>query len=357
MQALLNILLALSFLFSHALAVVVSPGGPANIVITKENTINATTDARTKVRRDTSSGTLDLSFLNNIDSPYVNAYVTGLDSNGDLVMLQPDGTWYYPTADSSGVPQAVEADIAISLGGQGSVTNITLPGWISSGRVYFADGSLQFFTVQSATGAASLVTPSAVNPSDPSAGVNWGFVELTNDETYGLYANISYVDFIGLALGMTLTTSGGTNQTALGVQSTAAIGVCTDLTAQAASDGQPWGELCMSDSTGRVLRVLSPTDYLSIDSTAFEDYWTSYIDEVWSYYTTTPLTIDTQAAAGEVNCTVSNVTLYCDGDNRGYAKPTATDLFGCNGGPFAIEGGDNAVHYAVVPRLPTNLVF
>ena len=50
-------------------------------------------------------------------------------------------------------------------------------------------------------------------------------------------------------------------------------------------------------------------------------------------------------------CTVSDGTLICAGDNRGYAQPTAADIFGCNSGPFAIESGDNGVHFAVVPRL------
>ncbi|KAJ9625496.1 hypothetical protein H2203_004253 [Taxawa tesnikishii (nom. ined.)] len=233
---------------------------------------------------------------------------------------------------------------------QGSTTYITLPGYISAGRVYFADGNLKFYTVLGATGA-NLVTPSAANPSDPNAAVNWGFVELTNVASEGLFVNISYVDFVGLPLGITLHGSGGF-QTACGVSSTAVKEICSDLAEQSSTDGEPWSGLCFEDSNGDALRALSPALYISTDSSAFDDYYDNYVDAVWNHYKSTPLTIDTQVSAGEVNCTVNSTSyLNCAGDNRGYAKPTASDIFGCSTGPFAFESNDNAVHYAVVPRL------
>ncbi|CAJ2508656.1 Uu.00g136820.m01.CDS01 [Anthostomella pinea] len=45
-----------------------------------------------------------------------------------------------------------------------------------------------------------------------------------------------------------------------------------------------------------------------------------------------------------VVCRVTDNILYCDGDNRGYARPTEADNWGCNTGPFAILEEDNAVH-------------
>lgn len=333
---------------SLALPLIVHPGTAQDIVITANNTVNATEKVATAPAAAT--GQLNLALVNNLANSEVNAYITGLDSNNDLVMLQPDGSWFYPTTSSLATPQAVVASVAIACGGYGSTTYITLPSQISAGRVWFAAGELQFFTVNGETGP-SLVEPSAVNPSDPSADVSWGFVELTNSVSAGLFANISYVDFVGLVLGMTLSTASDGIQTALGLQPGAVASICADLIAQSASDGQPWGDLCVTDTSGTPLRVLAPYDYISINPDAFSDYWTSYVDDVWSYYTTNTLTIDTQAAAGLVSCTVVDGLLCCDGDNRGYAQPTASDIFGCNSGPFAIEAGDNAVHSAVVPRL------
>ncbi|KAI9710762.1 MAG: hypothetical protein M1820_002595 [Bogoriella megaspora] len=333
--------------------VVVTPGTAADIIITKDNTVNGTCGPPDsngpKANAAQGTAVLPLSFVNHLGGG-VNAYVTGADANNRLVMLQPGGTWYYPQASGGGVPQPITANVAIPLGGQGSTTNINLPGYISAGRIWFAVGTLQFFTVSGANGQASLVEPSAVNPSDPSSGVNWGFVELTNNAG-GLYADISYVDFVGLPLGIQMQAGDGSLQSAAGLTANAVSSICSDLQAQAAKDGQPWGSLCQADKSGRPLRVIAPSDYTSLNPSAFSNLYTNYISQVWSKYSTQTLTINTQSGAGNVACKTSGNTLTCAGDNRAYAQPSAGDIFGCNSGPFAIQGSDNDVHRAVVPRL------
>jgi hypothetical protein len=99
-----------------------------------------------------------------------------------------------------------------------------------------AAGDLEFFVID-AGGSTGLVEPSAVNPSDPSAGINWGFVELTNNDG-GLYADISYVDFVGMPLGISLESEDGT-QGAEGVAADAVSEICAALQAQATIDGAP----------------------------------------------------------------------------------------------------------------------
>ncbi|KAK3630025.1 hypothetical protein LTR56_017669 [Elasticomyces elasticus] len=342
----------------------VHPGDANDIIINSQNTLNATRAGPANSTTTVSSvqiaehvalspGQLPLSLVNNLGGA-VNAYVTGLNSGGQLVMLQPDGQWYYPTCDPAmSAPQPINANVAIALNGvKGSTTQIALPSYISAARVWFAAGNLEFFTVySSATQGPSLVEPSAVNPSDPSAAISWGFVELTNTEVGGLFANISYVDFVGLVLGMSLLAGDGSTQSARGLQSNAVADICSLLEAQSAKDGQPWGDLCLVDSSGKPLRVIAPSDYVASHPEAFRYYFTEYIDEVWTHYTTNTLTVDTQAAAGKVACSVQDDLLTCAGDNRGYARPTPGDIFGCNSGPFAIAADDNDVHRAVVPRL------
>ncbi|KAF1348174.1 glucanase B [Delphinella strobiligena] len=367
MRLLTKFALAAVVLVNHALAVplIARPGGAADIIINADDTLNATASSSSTseaavpvhilaAAATSTAGQLNIALKNNLASSKVHAYVTGLDVNGALVMLQPNGNWYYPTATSSGVPVQITGNVAIPVGAEGTTTTITLPGYISAGRVWFADGTLKFFTVEAATGDASLVEPSAVNPSDPSANTNWGFIELTNDEDEGLYVNLSFVDFTGLPLGITLTDTSGDTYEALGLAADAVTNICSELAAQSGSDNQDWVDLCVYSTSGTALRALSPYNYLAgINNSAFENYWTAYITKVWTYYETHTLTIDTQAAAGKVACTVSSSTgnLTCAGDNRGYAQPSAADIFGCNAGPFAILGGDNAVHYAIVPRL------
>lgn len=367
MHTLSNVALAaIASLIGGALAapiVPVQPGGVHDLIPTANNTVNATGIASTTNVANTNfnssvipipgaAGQLTLSLVNNLSDKPINAYVTGLDENNELVMLLPDGSFFLPTVTAnSKVPQAVTAKVGIPLNGKGQTTTITVPNYISAARVWFAAGELQFFAVAGANGAPSLVEPSAVNPKDPSADVNWGFVELTYTANGGLYANISYVDFVGLVLGMELLVGDGSKQSAPGLQATAVKSICSALEEQASSDGQPWDKLCLADSNGNPLRVMAPGDYIATNPDAFGDYWTSYIDQVWEHYSSQPLTIHTQAAAGDVQCHVSGDTLTCNGDNRGYEKPTAADIFGCNSGPFGILASDNDVHRAVVPRL------
>lgn len=85
-----------------------------------------------------------------------------------------------------------------------------MPDYISAARVWFAQGNLHFYSIWAGNAPGS-VQPSFANPRDPSAGVNWGFVELTNNAG-GLYANLSYVDFVGLALGMSVRRGNGVTE-------------------------------------------------------------------------------------------------------------------------------------------------
>ena len=354
---LIAILMAVFVANTTAIPVVkVHPGDASDIIITKENTINATNPAPPNENArvlTASNGHLQVSMVNNFPGGAINAYVTGLDASNRLVMLQQDGTFYYPSANgNTGIPQPITANCAIPLGAKGSTTTITIPGYISSARIWFAEGYLKFYTVYSAaSGGPSLVQPSSVNPSDPSAGVNWGFVELTNIENGGLYANISYVYFVGLVLGMKLQTTDGGIQVAEGLQVGSVSSICSALKAQSLQDGQPWGDLCQVNSQGVALRIIAPSDYVASNPAAFSDYWTEHIEEVWKRFTRRSLIVNTQTSLGQVSCKVSNSQLNCAGDNRSYSKPTALDIFGCNSGPFGILADDNEVHRAVVPRL------
>lgn len=102
-------------------AVPVMPGGVQDLIITAENTLNATNaDARAPARNETSFRTagnsrLPMNLVNNIGGA-VNAYVTGLDPTGRIVFVQSNGQFFYPYADGSyTTPREVFANIAIPL--------------------------------------------------------------------------------------------------------------------------------------------------------------------------------------------------------------------------------------------------
>jgi hypothetical protein len=330
----------------------VHAGSIRDVIITKENTLNSTYQASTNLRVGggaNGNSNLQLSFVNNYDGA-INAYVTGNDINGRIVMLARNGQWIYPSANGSKELVAITDDVAFRLQSRGNTIDVSLPDYIVSGRVWFGDGDLHFFMVTNDLGRDGLVQPSATNPSDPSANVNWGFVELTNNGD-GIWANLSYVDFVGLLLGMKLTNTNGGSKTIPGLQPGSLANICNELIGQSKSDGQVWNKLCMADSNGRPLRAIAPVHAHVVDGSAFQGYYDNYTNQVWTKYSNEPLTINTQTGDGMVNCSVSNDRLHCDGDNRDYAKPTLDDIWSCNSGTFGKDGSENTVHLAVIARL------
>ncbi|QKX62566.1 uncharacterized protein TRUGW13939_09727 [Talaromyces rugulosus] len=140
----------------------------------------------------------------------INAYVTGLDLNNELVLLKPDGSWYYPDpAVQSSIPKSIAEDFAIRVGGKGTTTAINLTSDLLAGRIWISINSLAFFTVLDVGGVVRLVEPSVTDSSDPNASVKWGFIEFTYSKRDGVFANISYVDFICLSLGISLSSANG----------------------------------------------------------------------------------------------------------------------------------------------------
>ncbi|KAI0393450.1 glycoside hydrolase family 64 protein [Xylariaceae sp. FL0594] len=336
------------------------PGGIKDIVITKDNTVNQTAPLRTVVD-DThfkidaaeaadGSGSFIISIVNNFDSN-MKMYLSGHDASGAPVFVGPGG-YVYPQAGASGQPpvEVSNGDIAFGMGNRGDTTQVTLSQPLISARLWFSYGELRFFAVRDGNGVSSIVEPAAENPADPSADVLWGFVEFNWDGT-SIYANISYVDFVGLSLGMGLTLATGEVQQAPGLAPGAVNDVCNGVKQQTQNDGQPWEKLCVVGSDGQPRRVLAPPKYVAANPSEFDDYYTDYVDQVWAKYASQDLVINTQGEAGEVACRVNGDELQCANDNRGYPKPTAVDIFGCDTGPFHIVDGDNGAHKAVVPRL------
>lgn len=344
-----------------------STSNATQILRTSETALNTTAANTTsssnatllaaEIANNVTFGRLDIDLVNNIASDNVQAIVSGRDGAGDIILLDTNFEWYYPKAEGGdGDKTPLPDTVRHKLGPKDSTTTLKLPDYIYSARVYFADGDLQMFVVKTADGQG-LAEPSPFNPDDPNKNLNWGFAELTNSESWGLYANLSFVDFVGMALGLKLRRHGNDTTEVKGVPTGGKHKICNDLKDQAKKDGQPWDQLCINNDEGQLMRVLSPAGLVSMNKTAFSDYWYPYTNETASVYSKDALTVNTQAAAGNVSCKWQDSAegaakeLQCEGDNRPYSAPTAEDVFGCNTGPFAILEDDNDVHRAVVPRL------
>ncbi|KIW14461.1 hypothetical protein PV08_07245 [Exophiala spinifera] len=338
--------------------VIVSPGGVDDITLTEFNTLNGTNPNATfhGPPQPQAAAGLRLDLVNNYGSG-TNVYITALDTSNRVIILTPSGQWYYPTSSSTTIPQAITENIAIPLGNQGQTTSLTLPDFFISGRVYFAAGNLQFYTLETASGGVTLVSPDPQNPSDPSASIFWGFAEMTYTQAGGLYADMTFVDFVGMPVGMQLTTTDGSGtQTVRGVAQGAVSTVCNDLAPHASQDGQPWDQLCQYAQTAggsslSPLRANAPGKYIAVHGDAFSNYYTSYVQSVWARYASETLTIHSQnAALGDIPCSTASGALVCEGASRSIPQPSALDIFGCQG-VFGTQAGDNDVMLAVVPRL------
>ena len=82
------------------------------------------------------------------------------------------------------------------------VTHHSRP-WTAAGS-FSRWAALKFFV----NPGGGLVLPSVANPADANSDLEWAFCEFTLDAS-GVYANISFVDFVWLAIGLTLDTTTG----------------------------------------------------------------------------------------------------------------------------------------------------
>lgn len=290
--------------------------------------------------------TVNIALQNQTSSSTVYAYITGLaiDNNNALFLLQSDGkTYYYPTSPSA-TGSALSQDCAIPLGAPGTTTTVTVP-HLAGSRIWFSVGGTLTFLLNP---GPALVEPSVTNPSDPNIDLSWDFCEFTFNAAE-LFVNISYVDFVCLPISLALTNTSNTTQYVSGMASTGLNTVCAGLTAQSASDGAGWSSLIVPNPSGGNLRALSPNNGIILNSSLFNGYYQPYVNQVWSQYTTSKLSIDTQATWGTVAGEVDSSSLLDFGSGLTFTQPSAADIFSCSTGPFVV--GSNIELGALIARL------
>lgn len=293
------------------------------------------------------SATLNIALVNQTTSSTVNAYITGqaINNNNALVLIEADGkTPYYPTSPAN-QGTALASNCAIPLGAPGSTTNVTIP-QIAGGRIWFCVNDTLTFLLNPGPG---LVEPSSSNPSDPNYNKSWDFCEFTFNSSQ-LFANISYVDFVSLPIALTLTNTSGGSQHVSGMPADGLTTVCNGLTAQNQTDGAGWNQLIINSSSGGPLRAVSPNTGIALNSSIFSGYYAPYVSQVWSHYTSTPLTIDTQGSWGSPTATVVGGVLTFTGVGT-FSQPSAADIFSCSTGPFAAAASNTDEMGAITARM------
>lgn len=300
------------------------------------------------------SSTLQIALQNQTTSNTVYCYITGqaVDKNYALVLIQADGkTPYYPASPASN-GTALAQNCAIPLGAVGSTKTITIPR-ISAGRVWFSINGTLTFLLNPGPG---LVEPTVANPSDPNIKTQWDFCEFTFNAEQ-LYANITYVDFVSIPIALTLENSAGATQHVSGLPQNGLATIASQLQAQEAKDNAGWNQLIVNTASGSPLRVLSPNMGITINSSLFNGYYSSYVSQVYSQYTNKTLSIDTQDTWGVVTGKVSGGELTFSGAGS-FAEPSAANIFSNSSGPFATstaEMGDIAARLAAAFNRSTLL--
>ncbi|KAI7367464.1 glucanase b [Hortaea werneckii] len=300
------------------------------------------------------SGTFTIQLRNDTNSSTVYGYITGLalDSGNRVFLLQADGkTPYYPTNPSS-TGSKLEKNCSIPLGSPGNTVTCTIPR-LAGGRIWFSVGTPLTFLLNP---GPALVEPSIFNPADPNHYTNFGFAEFTYNAAQ-VFANISYVDFVGLPISLDLTDTANNVQRVAGMTNYGPQTIANGLIAQTRRDGRRWSSLIVNDKAGNLLRILSPNSGITLNPDWFQTYWTDYVNQVYSRYSNNALTVNTQAVWRDVPGTVpanasSTFTFATAGQPNPqptFPKPSARDIFSCNSGPFAT--GSNPETNVIIPRL------
>jgi hypothetical protein len=258
------------------------------------------------------------------------AHVIGLDhATGKWFFLASDGKTRIFPASPTAVMTPLAASTGIPLGAVGVAKRITIPA-MDSGRVYFSVGKPLKFFVNPGPGN---VMPSVANPADANANVEWAFFELSLDAN-GVYANISFVDFVSLAMSLTLFTATG-QQDVGGLVPNGLAKIAAGLQSQATLDRPGWRDLIVAPG-GNTLRVLSPN--MAANSPGWtgslNGYLDPYIKQVWAKYRTTDLRIDTQSAWGTVVGRVGTDGLLRFPGIGSFAQPSSYAVFNCSVPPF-----------------------
>jgi len=289
--------------------------------------------------------TLNFNLVNQSGSNTAYAYITGqaIDNNRALFLLRADGkTAYYPTSPSTTITPLAQ-DCAIPLGATGSTTTVTIP-HLAGARLWFVrDAKLTFYL----NPGPALVEPSSSNPSDANYNLFWDFCEFTWDSTQ-LYVNITYVDFVSLPIALTLTTTSGETKTVRGLPANGLATICTALKAQNTKDSAGWDKLIVTKN-GTNLRAVSPNTGIVLNSGLFNSYYAAYVNQVWAKYASVALTVNTQAAAGDVTATASSGTLNFSTGGISYTQPSTADIFSNSSGAFAVSG--DSTKDAITARL------
>ena len=192
------------------------------------------------------------------------------------------------------------------------------------------------------------VLPSVSNPSDPNYYTEYDYFEFTlNDQ--GVWADISYIDFVQIPIGLELINADKTPGPAVaGLDHDGLAAVATALK----NAGGDWAKLVGDaatkagqqpmSNTSLGPRVLGPGQAIVNNRLPgiFSGYFDKYIDDAWNFIKANKIVCNT--TSGDFTGFINDAN-QLEFDNSQFArilfnKPTSTDLLTCSTGPFVVDG-------------------
>lgn len=293
----------------------------AGLAAVAGSAIGAPRQAGAPRRRPAAAG-LPLTIVNNtgeFDNSSVWVYIVGNDGERQ-VYVTPEGEAVPVSLDDNGSDGYT--DYAIPLAASGDTT-LTLPHM--SGRVYVAlESKLKFKAVEDGEGNVGLAYPAGWVESDPNYPVRHDCAEFTYNAN-GMYCNTTMVDMFSVPLSIHLT--GAEDQRVGTLRDGGRRQIFDDVAGR-----EEFAPLVVDD-----LRVIAPGH--GLDAGLFpQDYLDPYIDEVWSRYEGTDLTVTTNA--GTFTGRVSGGRLAFTGPAEvSFDRPSTRDVLFCDGALAAPNDG------------------
>ena len=257
-------------------------------------------------------------------------YITALSqSTGQQGYVGADGAWHafaLPASVPAGTPNPAAPDVSIAGPTNGSSTTVSIPSSLVGGRIYISFGKKLSFYLS----PGGLVEPAAWNSNDPNHDTLFDWAEFTRNGN-AININTTMVDMSSVPMALTVTSSTGATR----AEGALIPGGREQIFDQIAALGGDWSHLIQTRaSDGLALRVLAPLHGIENSPSLFSaTFFDSYVDGVYSYYASHPLTVDT--AFGASTGTVVNGT-FTFKDSNGTTigtipRPTTKEVFGCSG--------------------------
>lgn len=273
-------------------------------------------------------------------------YVIARDqATGAQGWVDASGTWHafdLPGSVPDGTAPPTAPDTSVAGPAAGSSTTVHLGPGLVGGRIYVALGGRLTFSLT----PGGLVEPAAWLPSDPNHEVLYDWVEFARDGSR-LFVNTTMVDMFSVPLGVGVTNADGTVET----QGTLVPGGRAQVFADLAADPQTAGLVQLGED-GEPVRAIAPVHGIH-QGMVSDEWFDDYVAEAWSYYATSPLTVDT--AMGSFTGRVTDGAFVFRDAARTvvatFAAPTTADVLACQGALQPIGQPDQTAALAIGARL------